>query len=114
VTDQTTRVMADLVEQAPSSIHGTGVFARSALAAGDLIGVYEGDPTEVDGTFVLWVDDNESGDWRGIDGTGVLRFLNHSQTPNVEFDGPDLYAFRDITSGDELCFDYGDDWAHVP
>ena len=44
----------------------------------------------------------------------MLRFLNHSRTPNVEFDGPELYAMRDIAPGEELRFDYGAEWAHVP
>ena len=44
----------------------------------------------------------------------MLRFLNHSRTPNVEFDGPDLYACRDIEPGEELVFDYGAEWADVP
>lgn len=106
--------MSDLVEARTSEIHGTGVFAVADIAAGTLIGVYEGEPTDVDGTHVLWIDDDESGSWRGIDGTGVLRFLNHSRSPNVEFDGPELHALRDIAAGEELCFDYGEEWADVP
>ena len=108
-------VSADLVESRPSDVHGIGVFACFAISEGDLIGVYEGDPTDIDGTYVLWIEQDEPPDtWRGIDGTSVLRFLNHSRTPNVEFDGPELYALRDIAPGEELRFDYGDEWAHVP
>jgi len=114
MTKSPTTVLTDLIENGDSGVHGTGVFARVPIANGDFIGVYEGDPTDIDGTFVLWIDDNEDGTWRGIDGTGPLRFLNHSRTPNVEFDGPELYASADIEPGDELHFDYGDDWAHVP
>jgi uncharacterized protein len=114
MSEPTTTAVEDLVTSKASSIHGTGVFALASIASGDFIGVYEGDATDIDGTWVLWIDDNEDGSWRGIDGTGVLRFLNHSRTPNVEFDGPELYAVRDITPGEELLFDYGDDWAHVP
>lgn len=106
--------LADLVETRESPVHGTGVFARTAIANGDRIGSYEGDPTEVDDTFVLWVEDDEGGTWHGIDGTGLLRYLNHSRSPNVEFDGPDLFAVGDIAAGEELFFDYGDEWAHVP
>jgi hypothetical protein len=105
---------ADLVEARPSAIHGTGVFAVAAIAEGQLVGVYEGRPTEDDGTHVLWIQGDDPDTWRGIDGTGVLRFLNHSRSPNVEFDGDHLYAVRPISPGEELCFDYGDDWAHVP
>lgn len=106
--------MSDLVEARPSPVHGTGVFACVDIPGETLVGVYTGDPTETDGTYVLWVEDDEGGSWHGIDGTGVLRFLNHSRTPNVEFDGPELYALRDIGAGEELRFDYGADWAHVP
>jgi SET domain-containing protein len=106
--------VSDLVEARSSEIHGTGVFATTAIAGGSLIGTYEGDPTDVDGTHVLWIEDDERGSWSGIDGTGVLRFLNHSRTPNVEFDGPELYAVRDIAPGEELLFDYGEEWSHIP
>ncbi|GJM38130.1 MAG: hypothetical protein DHS20C19_14970 [Acidimicrobiales bacterium] len=105
--------MTDRVESRPSSIHGEGVFATATIAEGDLVGSYEGDPADADGTYVLWVETDDGG-WDGIDGTGVLRFLNHSRTPNVEFDGPELYALRDIAAGEELLFDYGDEWANVP
>lgn len=105
--------MTDLVRVAPSTVHGTGLFAAVAIAARARVGAYEGDPTDQDGTHVLWVENDEGG-WDGIDGTGELRFLNHSRTPNVEFDGPELYALRDIEPGEELFFDYGEDWAHVP
>jgi SET domain-containing protein len=93
----------DLVEARPSPVHGTGVFARRAIAAGTHVGTYEGHPVDTDGTHVLW-----------IEGTGVLRYLNHSRTPNVAFDGAELYAVRDIAAGEELVFDYGEDWADVP
>ena len=106
--------MSDLVEARSSEIHGTGVFAATPIAAGSLVGVYEGEPTDVDGTHVLWIEDGDGGSWRGIHGTGVLRFLNHSRTPNVEFDGPELYALCDIAPGEELLFDYGEAWADVP
>ena len=100
------------IEARSSPIHGTGVFATAPLKAGTLIGGYTGTPTDADGTYVLWVESGD-GQWNGIDGQGVLRFLNHSRTPNVEFDGPELYAGRDIETGEELLFDYGEEWADV-
>jgi len=104
---------SDLVVAGPSPVHGTGVYARCAIEAGRHIGRYEGTPTDQDGTYVLWVAENGD-DWEGIEGTGVLRYLNHSRTPNTRFDGADLYAERDIEAGEELYFDYGEDWADVP
>ena len=41
--------------------------------------------------------EGDDGSWEGIDGAGDLRFLNHSRSPNVVFDGPDLYALRDVS-----------------
>ena len=103
----------DLVEPRPSTVHGMGVFALVELKQDALIGRYVGTPTKVDGKYVLWVEGNE-GSWEGIDGSGDLRFLNHSRSPNVVFDGPDLYALRDIDPGEELLFDYGEDWSETP
>jgi len=93
----------------PSPIHGTGAFAAVAFQAGDYLGAYTGTSTFEDGTYVLWVE-TDDGSYEGIDGTSVLRWLNHSHEPNVEFDGPDLYARRNITPGEELTFHYGDEW----
>jgi len=100
------------VEPRESSTHGTGVFAILPIAKGAYIGTYQGGHTEVDGTHVLWIDEGRG--FAGVDGTGVLRFLNHSQSPNTCFDGRDLYALRDISADEELLFDYGEHWSDVP
>ena len=104
---------ADLVEPRRSPIHGTGVFALVDLEQGRLIGRYSGTPTMVDGEYVLWVE-GDDGAWEGIEGAGDLRFLNHSPSPNVYFDGLDLYALRDVSAGEELLFDYGEDPSGTP
>ena len=95
-----------------SSIHGKGAFAKKAIAEGTHIGEYTGTPSDDDGTYVLWVE-GDDGEYHGIDGDGVLKWLNHSSTPNVEFDGPQLYALRDIEPGEELTFHYGEEWDHI-
>lgn len=61
---------------------------------------------------VLWVEaDVDSGeDWIGYDGNNELRFLNHAKQPNGEMDGLDLYAGRDITAGEEITIDYGEEF----
>ena len=102
----------DLVEARRSPIHGKGAFATHPIEAGTHIGAYTGAPTDEDGTYVLWVE-GDDGEYHGIDGDGVLRWLNHSSTPNVEFDGPQLYALRAIEVGEELTFHYGEEWDHV-
>lgn len=104
--------MSEPVGAGPSPIHGTGVFATRTIASGTLIGRYDGRPSRADGTHVLWVETDEG--WEGIDGTGVLRFLNHSRSPNAAFDGSDLYSLCRIEAGAEILIDYGEDWAHVP
>jgi SET domain-containing protein len=96
-----------------SSIHGRGVFAAQPIPEDERIGVYEGKPTEDDGTYVLWVEDGKGGSY-GIRGTGPLRFLNHSHEPNAEFDGEELWALRDIAPGEEITFHYGEEWGEEP
>lgn len=103
---------AKLVVAKSSPIHGNGAFAKHSITEGTHIGEYTGAPSDVDGTHVLWVE-GDDGDFHGIDGDNVLRWLNHSSSPNVEFDGPQLYALRDIDAGEELTFHYGEEWKHV-
>ena len=100
------------VEGRPSPIHGNGAFATRSIRAGERIGEYTGSPSNEDGTYVLWVE-GDDGAYRGIDGDNELRWLNHSSSPNVEFDGPELFALVDIEPGTELCFHYGEEWEHV-
>jgi hypothetical protein len=98
--------LRERVRRAPSPIHGQGCFARIAFGPGDHIGTYEGPPARRDGTYVLWVsDDGEH--WHGRSGRNLLRWLNHSTTPNAAFDGFDLYALCRIEAGEEITFDYG-------
>lgn len=94
---------------APSPIHGMGLFAARTFEAGAYIGTYEGSPTSINGRYVLWVEEGDG--WLGRLGTGPLRFLNHSPTPNAAFDCWRLYAIRLIAAHDEITFDYGPDWS---
>ncbi len=95
-----------------SPIHGKGCFATRLIAATEFIGEYTGRATAADGTYVLWVE-GDDGEFHGIDGDGPLRWLNHSTDPNVEFDGPQLFALRDVGAGEELTFHYGEEWDHI-
>lgn len=89
-----------------SPIHGKGLFTARAVAAGELIGVYEGKPVQEDGMHVLWVE-HEYGQWTGYEGTNCLRFLNHCSDPNAEMDGLICFARRDISADEEITIDYG-------
>jgi len=95
---------------AESPIHGKGLFARIDIPIDTWIGTYEGPATKTDGMHVLWLYDEETGDWEGIDGKNEMRFLNHSPKPNAEWWDNELYSIRDIGKGEEITFHYGEDW----
>jgi uncharacterized protein len=90
-----------------SPIHGRGLFARRAIAAEEYIGSYEGPATQEDGMHVLWIWNEDSERWEGIDGKNEMRFLNHASEPNADWWGTDLYAVREIAADEEITFDYG-------
>ena len=94
-----------VVYSAASKIHGTGLFAKCAIKKGEYIGTYEGPEAKRNGTYVLWVyeDDDQP---IGRSGRNLLRYLNHSVPGNAEFDGFDLYARKNIKPHDEITFDY--------
>ncbi|RMG34187.1 MAG: SET domain-containing protein [Gammaproteobacteria bacterium] len=95
------------VYAAESSIHGTGLFAARAIAEGEYIGTYWGPQAKRNGTYVLWVyDEDDEENAVGRSGRNLLRYLNHSRPGNTAFDGFDLYAARDIAPHEELTFDY--------
>ena len=98
--------LARRVYAAPSRIHGQGCFARVPFTSGERIGTFEGTQVSEDGTHVLWVFDAESGETVGRRGDNLLRWLNHSDDPNAEFDGFELYARRAIAPDEEITIDY--------
>lgn len=101
--------LGDTAYAAASSIHGTGLFAKRVIVRGEQIGTYEGPIARRDGTYVLWVY-GEGGAAEGRSGRNLLRFLNHARPGNAEFEGFDLFARRRIRAGEEITFDYGEDW----
>ena len=103
------RALYDRVEVRVSGIHGKGVFARRRIREDQWIGRFEDDATDQDGTYVLWLID-EDGSRAGIRGRNALRFLNHGDRPNAEFRDADLFALRNIQPGTELLIDYGEEW----
>lgn len=93
------------VYPAASQIHGTGLFAKNKLARKSYIGTYKGPEAKRDGTYVLWVY-HQDGTVIGRSGRNLLRYLNHCETPNAEFDGFDLYALRTIHPDEEITINY--------
>ena len=56
------RAMLERIEVRESPIHGKGVFARRRLRPGQWIGRFEGDETTENGTYVLWLIDEDGSD----------------------------------------------------
>jgi hypothetical protein len=95
-----------------SLIHGKGVFAKRLLKKGEFIGAYEGPIAKRDGTYVLWVFEDDGSSF-GISGRNMLKYLNHRRRCNAEFDGNRLYAQRSIRPDDEITFHYGEEWRGI-
>jgi len=104
--------LKDKIEVKDSPIHGKGVFAKKRIRPDSFVGVYEGERTKENDTYVLWVEDDD-GNEIGIDGNNDLKYLNHSSKPNAVFWGDQLYALRNIVPGAEITFDYGEEWAGI-
>ena len=94
-----------------SAIHGRGLFARRKIKVDEYIGTYSGPATQNDGMHVLWLWNEQRDRWEGIDGNNEMRFLNHAKKPNADWWDDELYAIRTIKKGEEITFDYGEDWA---
>ena len=94
-----------------SPIHGRGLFALQTIGSGDYIGRYEGEITQRDGCYVLWVENDARDGVYGVRGRNSLRFVNHSAEPNAEFDGEELFSLRRIEPDEEITVDYGPEWA---
>lgn len=100
--------LKELVYAAGSGIHGTGLFANRDIAPGEYIGTYWGPETRRNGAYVLWVYDAENEETAtGRSGRNLLRYLNHAEDCNAEFDEYHLYATELIRKGTEITFDYG-------
>ena len=97
---------------------GYGLFATTQIRKKDFILEYTGKkiPTKVADTlptrYLFHVDD----DWT-IDGSprsNLARYINHGCDPNCEVEIDDgrlmIYAIKKIEKGDELTFDYGEEY----
>lgn len=97
---------------------GRGLFALELIPKGACVIEYIGRPAtkkeEENDTakYLFWASDTLV-----INGNipqNKARFINHSCKPNCEADGPDgrvfIVALRNIKPGEELTYDYGDEY----
>ena len=88
-----------------SPIHGKGLFAKTGITKNTYIGTYQGPEAKRNGSHVLWVYEDD-GEVTGRRGLNKMRYVNHSDEPNAEFDGFDLYTTRAIKPDEEITIDY--------
>ena len=99
---------------------GLGLFAGEDIATDQLITEYTGDrishaeADERGGRYLFAVTDDIIID--GSDRKNTARYINHSCDPNTEAehevteDRIYMRALRDIKAGEEITFDYGEDY----
>jgi SET domain-containing protein len=104
----------------PSAVSGRGAFAMENIRDGDIIErcpAIEVNDRDIGGELLNYVFyGSEESSRLVVMGYGML--FNHSSVPNVAYYreqtslGPELviYALRDIRKGEELFYNYGDDW----
>ena len=104
-------------EVRPSAIHGRGLFAREAIARGEIVCIKGGHifdrrrlaelqpdvgPAEVQITEDLFI-----GPVRAEDREGGMIFSNHSCEPNIGVQGQIVFvAMRDVEAEEELTHDW--------
>lgn len=99
-------------------LSGKGIFALEDIPKGKRIIEYIGRNVPVEeqesttGRYLFW-----TGRKKMIDGNikeNTARFINHSCRPNCEADGPSgrvfIRSLRRIKAGEELTYDYGDEY----
>jgi SET domain-containing protein len=85
-----------------SNIHGKGLFAKTHIAAGEVIGIANGEHTKRNGPHVLWLDNKT-----GFHVQCEMRFINHSDEPNAcYYDNLEVCAIRNIAPGEEITHNY--------
>ncbi|UWX58423.1 SET domain-containing protein [Chlorobaculum sp. MV4-Y] len=114
------RISRGAVFIGPSTVAGRGAFALTAIREGDIIErcpALEVTDKDIGGELLNYVFYGSAEDRRLI-AMGYGMMFNHSSTPNVAYyreDGPTgaeliIYALRDIAEGEEMYYNYGDDW----
>ncbi|NTU53844.1 MAG: SET domain-containing protein [Chlorobiaceae bacterium] len=103
-----------------STVSGRGAFALRAISEGEIVErcpAIEVTDKDIGGELLNYVFYGSAEDKRLVAmGNGML--FNHSSNPNVAYyreeasTGTELviYALRDILQGEELFYNYGNDW----
>jgi len=90
-----------------SGIHGKGLFATRKIKKDDIIGHIKYNPVDEDGIYVLWIDEKTA-----VKVDCDLKYINHNPKPNACYcDDLNVVALKNISKGEEITHDYGDDWA---
>ena len=117
---------ADDFEIRTSTIEGAGMglFARHAIGEEDTIGYYTGevitekefhDPDRPFSAYVMWVTKDHILVGEGPK-ANYTRYINHDDEPNAflvvssRWKTARIQALRDIEPGEEIFFDYGEDY----
>lgn len=89
-----------------SPLHGKGLFAKSAIKKGAMIGKVSGRRTKQDSMYTLWLDEEQ-----GFRVQCEFKYINHSRAPNVAYyDDLSVVALKTVPAGAELLHDYGEDF----
>ena len=117
---------ADDFEIRTSTIEGAGMglFAKHAIGEEDTIGYYTGevitekefhDPERPFSAYVMWVTKDHILVGEGPK-ANYTRYINHDDEPNAflvvssRWKTARIQALRDIEAGEEIFFDYGEDY----
>ena len=96
-----------LVYVKDSAIHGRGLFAKTKIKEGAVLGEVHTEPAKKDGPYVLWVNDAKD----GFEVKCIFKYINHDKDANACYcDDFTVIALRDIEAGEEITHDYGTDW----
>lgn len=100
-----------------SPIHGQGLFARAAIAAGEIVAVKGGHvltraewqvlERHLGSAEIQVAEDLFIAPARDEDRAGAMLYTNHSCDPNIALQGQIVFvAMRDIAAGEELTHDW--------
>jgi SET domain-containing protein len=97
---------------------GFGLFSRTPFKKGEFVAEYTGrkipskEADALETRYLFEIDENWTID--GSPRSNTARYINHACDPNCESDVIDgriiISAIKDIKAGEELTFDYGEEY----